>query len=136
MFKKLIKVFALSFLSSARLVAQEVGFLFKEELNGSVFEKIRLNFFLDNAAYINGGLTFVYPIDWFSTTPMINVTLELLAAPFSSSVSYSPIVETHSAASVTIRVLKITDTLVSEAASNEVNVMVYTTGDPGPFPDV
>jgi len=96
---------------------------FETQAPGLLREDV-IPYFLDNASYVNGGVTFTYPAGLFSTTPTIRVSLEENATVYSTSQVFVAHITSSSATSVTIRVNLVTTSTISEASNNEVTVHI------------
>lgn len=82
---------------------------------------------LDQQLYINGGVTFVYPVGLFTQTPIIVAVVE--AAAHNDMLTYNAEVVSNSSVSTTIVVYKISDGgTVEQAATNEVTVHIRASG--------
>lgn len=127
----LILILLISIVSFKSITPQMIGYI-QEQVYETPYRYTteNVNYFLDEASYVSGGLTFTYPTSWFSVTPMVNVSLTLNLAPFSAASSYSAVIQTSTAASVTIRVLKTTLGIVTEANSGDVSVTINAYGQP------
>jgi hypothetical protein len=105
-----------------------------EALNANDIIRHRLQFVSDDASYVSGGTTFIYPFT-FDNTPIISVSLQLGTALFDPQTTYSAIVTDNLTGSCTVRVTKAVDTGVgitdiTEASNDEVIVTIFTVEDP------
>ncbi len=82
--------------------------------------------FIDVASYVNGGVTFTYPVGLFSTAPTIRVSLEGNTTAYSTSQVFVAEITTNSATSTTIRVNLVTTSTITEASNNEVTVHIFS----------
>ena len=96
-----------------------------ESVVDGIFRNSEILYFLDNASYVNGGLTFTYPPGLFSITPTIRVSLEENGTAYSTSQVFVPQITSSSATSVTIRVNLVTTATIAEAANDEVTVHIF-----------
>ena len=96
-----------------------------ESVADGVLQNSEIVYFIDNAAYVNGGVTFTYPTGLFSTTPSIRVSLEENGTAYSSNQVFVPHITSSSATSVTIRVNLVTTTTITEASNDEVTVHIF-----------
>lgn len=82
------------------------------------------SFITNRQDYINGGLTFTFDTP-FNNIPRVLITIEL-NNPSSPTTTYSAVISSNSAASVTVLVYKISNGgTVAEAATNEVKVTIF-----------
>lgn len=129
----------LLFVSTYTLAEPTAGFLLQDvgtEIN--IITRHNTRFYSDTAAYANGGLTFVYPTDFWSffgnlSAPRIVVSIQLNFAA-SPTDTYSAVVSANSSTSTTVLVYRISDGgFVTEAANGEVNVTIVGIQDVSPF---
>ncbi|MGB8367526.1 MAG: hypothetical protein WCD44_04165, partial [Candidatus Babeliales bacterium] len=88
-------------------------------------EIVLVPFFSASASYINGGLTFIYPIGLFSSTPTVRIGIELGGIGYLLSRTISAQITANSASSTTIRVNLGTVGLITEAATGDVIVHLF-----------
>lgn len=91
--------------------------------NGSMISLI-----VNEASYVNGGTTFTFPTDLFTSMPFAFVSLQLQNAAYSSSESYAAIIVSITMSDIVISVNKTTSTGVVEAATDDVIVCVSLFG--------
>ena len=73
--------------------------------------------------YIDGGITFIYPSEVFTEAPIVIVITEM-NGEYSSSITFSPCIVANNFNETTIRVNKITNSLVTEATTKD-NIIVH-----------
>lgn len=131
--------YLLLFVSTYTLAEPTAGFLLQDvgtEIN--IITRHNTRFYSDTATYANGGLTFVYPTDFWSffgnlSAPRIVVSIQLNGAP-SPTDTYSAVVSGNSDVSTTVIVYRISDGGgVNEAANGEVNVTIVGIQDVSTF---
>lgn len=71
-------------------------------------------------AYVNGGVTFTYPVDMFLSPPFVTATVEANTHTYTSSDKLSSIVTSNTATAATVRV----NINGVEAVNNAVNVTI------------
>jgi hypothetical protein len=76
--------------------------------------------------YINGGITINYPAGLFTVAPIINVTTELQSLAYSSDLQITPIITSNTISSSNIRINIETGGGVTEAATNDVYVNIFS----------
>ena len=118
----------ISLLSIYVTQAQEVGFIIKETTTGSVTIKSPLYYVADVQNYTAGGITFVYPTDWFSGAPMVDVAIELTGMAYSSTATISACITSNSAGQTVVRVNINDNGYISEASTGDVNIHLYAKG--------
>ena len=96
-----------------------------ESVADGLLQNSEILYFIDNASYVNGGVTFTYPVGLFSITPTIRVSLEENTTAYSTSQVFVPHITTSSATSVTIRVNLVTTATITEASNDEVIVHIF-----------
>ncbi len=96
-----------------------------ESISDGVIQNSEMLYFLDSASYVNGGVTFTYPLGLFSITPTIRVSLEENMTAYSTSQVFVPHITSSSATSVTVRVNLVTTATIAEAASDEITVHIF-----------
>lgn len=85
-----------------------------------VVERFPASIATDSLSYTNGGLVFTYPVDTYTVTP--NVTITIRAAAHASSLTYTAELTSSSASSATVTVYKISGGTVTEASNGDVIV--------------
>ncbi len=76
--------------------------------------------------YTNGGITVNYTPVLFTSEPIVNVTLSLNNLTYSSDLILTSIVTSNTSSGVTIRVNKEIGGTVTEAATNDVFVNIFS----------
>ena len=101
-------------------------------LDGNRTDYKSVHFFSEKVAYVKGGVTFIYPEDYFSTNPHICITLELKNVVNSPSMEISPLIIKNTAASVSVYVNKtivgFLKTTASEAETDDVVIHILAFG--------
>ncbi len=99
---------------------------------GNRIDQKTINFYTEKRPYAKGGITFMYPEDYFTINPCIFVTIELHKLAYETSLIVSPLVIKNSADSVVIRVNKIVTGFlknsIQEADTNDVLVQIFVFG--------
>jgi hypothetical protein len=98
-----------------------------------ITERYTTRFYNDIENYVNGGLTFTYPTDYWTfnkfnptpTTPRILISIQLNGDP-SATTTYAAVVSANSPTSTTVIVYRISNGgTVVEASTDEVGVVLF-----------
>lgn len=134
---KIIKLFAaiIIFESIICYGAMTIGFITRMTITGNRMEQDILHYAIEGQSYVNGGLTFTYPIGLFPQAPIVTVSLQPnIVIPMDTT--YVAEITTNSATSTMITVKKAVTTLgvvsLAEAPTNDVTVYLQALEDPLP----
>lgn len=119
----------LTLLSMQNVIAQMVGVTTQVATNGSATIYSNTPFVTDSASYVNGGVTFTYPVGTFTTVPTVQVSVELLGATYATNQVYTAMVTANSASSTTVMVNFDNNGPITEAATGDVTVYIRANGN-------
>src|SRR6266446_2060760 len=88
-------------ISTASCYGQVSGFIIQEIISADITERVELNYVSDEQPYTTGGVTFTYPVGWFTLPPMIQVSVAP-TGPHPSTETYVAEVTTNTAGSTMV----------------------------------
>lgn len=88
-----------------------------------------INFVEEIRDYVDGGLTFTYPVGMFAGPPCILVTAELKDMVYTATEVVVAEITNNTATQTDVRINKVGD-IIEEAATNEVTVHFAASGSP------
>ncbi len=100
--------------------------------SGSKVDSTTIHFYTATLSYINGGLTFAFPENYFSSAPYVYVTTALNQYQYTSDLEVNPIIVANNEDGVTIRINRENTGLlingIVEAASDDFFVSILAIG--------
>lgn len=126
---KIIQIALFLLMSGSALFAQGGCIMMEVAMSATHTRLEPLWFDFDSLDYVNGGITFNYPVGVFTTIPKVQITIVLKNAVYSASETYTPEITAHSTVSTTVRVNKTTVGAITEALTDDVTVYLYALGD-------
>ena len=130
--KRIILLFITLSLSAGINAVMSKGFItFVDSPRPGRMDRTEIPYLIDEASYVTGGVTFTYPTNWFSMTPMVNVSIKI-NVPFLTTDTWSAVVVSSDVTQAHVSVTKfdgITMT-TTEAGPGDVTVTIYSVSQP------
>ena len=85
------------------------------------------HYYTESKSYVNGGVTFTYPVGLFITTPIVTITIES-GGLFSFARQLAAEITSNSATSTTVRVVSQTLVDITELLTGDADIHIWAVG--------
>jgi hypothetical protein len=123
---KLILIIAITFLTIP-CSAIITGMMIQETTTGDMTERDILNYAIDQQLYATGGITFTYPVGWFSAPPYVQVSVGQNEV-HPTTETYVAEVSVNTSTGTTVMVYKVSSGVVTEAPDSTLIIYLLAAG--------